>query len=225
MAGGIFPNYPFELNAKCVIFSLIIIGLFFYCPPKMELAMQLMLCFILFVVAYVAMAWYDYEFQCMRLPLKKSGSGYGITGLFKPTAYAASQTDRNAMTDDEVQLDMILIHLLHLIVIAPVVFLVGWRGIESPRWAIIMLIAILSFAMLYHGVRVARHPYYFIGWMHIIAALVIIPLLVIRIKLPAFFYALIFTAFYVAIKHGFSLIQISHNNQNNHHDDDNSTKN
>ena len=182
----------------------------------MELAPQLLISFILFVVAYVAMAWYDYEFQCTKLALKKSASSAGITGKFKPPAYAASQTDRSAMTEEEVQLDKILIHLLHLVIFAPVLFVVGWYGTKSPRWALIMLIASLSFAMLYHGVRVARNPKYIIGWMHIIAGLALIPMLIIQPELPAFYYSLIFTAFYVAIKHGLALIQISHHENYEH---------
>ena len=50
------------------------------------------------------MAWYDYEFQCTKLALKKSASSYGITGKFKPPAYAASQTDRAA--NSSIKLDI-----------------------------------------------------------------------------------------------------------------------
>jgi hypothetical protein len=65
MAGGIFPNYPFELNIKCVIFSAIIIGLFFYCPPDMNIFWKIFISFVLFVIAYVALAWYDYKFDAV----------------------------------------------------------------------------------------------------------------------------------------------------------------
>ena len=38
--------------------------------------------FIIFVISYVAMAWYDYYYDCRPMPLKRGK--YGITGLFKP---------------------------------------------------------------------------------------------------------------------------------------------
>ena len=63
MSGGIYPNYPFELNPKCVIFSIIIIGLFFYQPPNMNIYWKLVTTFVLFVISYVSMAWYDYKFD------------------------------------------------------------------------------------------------------------------------------------------------------------------
>jgi hypothetical protein len=211
MAGGIFTNYPFELNAKCVIFSLIIIALFFFSPPNMNLPIQILISFILFVISYVAMAWYDYQFNCTKLALKKSSSNYGITGKFKPPAHQTGQTDRNSMTPDEILLDQILIHLLHLLIFAPLFMYIGILGNETPRWAIIMLIMSLLFAMLYHGVRLIRNPKYLIGWLHIIAGLVIIPLIVMQPpRLAILYYSLIFTSIYVAIKHGIALIKISH---------------
>ena len=47
---------------------------------------------IVFVVAYVAMAWYDYKFECMKLALKRGSRG-GVTTLLKPDTHTESQSD------------------------------------------------------------------------------------------------------------------------------------
>ena len=85
MAGGLFGK-PFALNEKCIVFSIIIMALFLYKPEiKSNLVMGVVL-FVLFVVSYVAMAWYDYYFDCKVLPLKRGEVG-GITSVFKPDAH------------------------------------------------------------------------------------------------------------------------------------------
>lgn len=209
MAGGIFPNYPFELNAKCVIFSLIIIGIFFYSPPNMSIAWQLMISFILFIVAYVAMAWYDYQFQCTKLALKKSASGLGITGKFKPESHTESQLDRSKMTPEEIRLDYILITLLHLLIIAPLLLYIGLRGNQSTQVSIIMLIMVSAFAIIYHGVRLLR-TYNDISLGHVIMGVIIIAFCIMKTRPDYFYYALVFTSIYTALKHGSNLIKISH---------------
>lgn len=209
MAGGIFANYPFELNAKCVIFSLIIIGIFFYSPPNMSIAWQLMISFILFIVAYVAMAWYDYQFQCTKLALKKSASGLGITGKFKPEAHTESQLDRTKMTPEEIRLDYILITLLHLLIISPLLLYIGIRGNQSTQVSIIVLIMVSAFAIIYHGVRLLR-AYNDISLGHVIMGAVIIGFSIMKTRPDYFYYALIFTSIYTALKHGSNLIKISH---------------
>jgi hypothetical protein len=91
MAGGIFPGYPFVLNPKCVIFSSIIIWLFFYVPPRMTLYWKLFVSFLLFVISYVALAWYDYKFECQTLALKRGTSPYSITQTMKQQNHTESQ--------------------------------------------------------------------------------------------------------------------------------------
>ena len=81
MAGGIFGR-PFQLNVKCIIFSLLIMTIFLYKPNiKSKLIMGTTL-FTIFVIAYVAMAWYDYFYNCNVLPLKRGDKSF--TGLFTP---------------------------------------------------------------------------------------------------------------------------------------------
>lgn len=70
MAGGLFGK-PFALNIKCVIFSLMCMSLFLYSPRFKSRYALWMTLFIIFCVSYVAMAWYDFFFDCRILPFKR----------------------------------------------------------------------------------------------------------------------------------------------------------
>ena len=70
MAGGLFGR-PFVLNEKCIVFSLICMTLFLFKPTFRNQYLLYFTLFIIFVVAYVAMAWYDYYFNCDIVPLKR----------------------------------------------------------------------------------------------------------------------------------------------------------
>ena len=81
MAGGLFDK-PFVINEKCIVFSLICMALFLYKPNFQNSYMLYFALIIIFIIAYVAMAWYDFYFDCKLLPLKKGE--ISLTGLFKP---------------------------------------------------------------------------------------------------------------------------------------------
>lgn len=209
MTGGIFTNYPFELNAKCVIFSIIIIGLFFYEPPVMNIYWKIFSAFILFVISYVGMAWYDYKFDCQKLALKKSASSLGITDKLKPPVHSESQLDKTKLSKEEKDLDWILINIYHLIILAPLLIYVGINKNESNQMTYILLIANFAFALLYHGVRIARR-FNIISLSHIIVSIGGIYLL-IKEKKPNWFYnSLIGIGIYAGLKHGIHLTQIFH---------------
>ena len=59
MSGGIFPNYPFHFNIKCIIFTIIIAGGYWYLPHKNYLVLILLLW-----LPYILLAWYDYSYNC-----------------------------------------------------------------------------------------------------------------------------------------------------------------
>lgn len=209
MSGGIFPNYPFELNAKCVIFSIIIIGLFFYQPPDMNIYWKSFTAFVLFVISYVSMAWYDYKFDCQKLALKKSSSSLGITGKFKPPAHTPSQLDRTKMSTEEKDLDWTLINIYHLLILAPLLLYIGINKDGSNTITNILLIANFAFAILYHGMRIARE-FNVISATHVAVSLGGIYLL-FKDKKPEWFYnSLIGIGIYTGLKHGMYLTQTFH---------------
>ena len=219
MAGGLFKNYPFELNIKCVIFSTIIIALFFYHPPEMNIIWKCFIALLLFVVAYVAMAWYDYKFECTKLALKRGSRG-GVTTLLKPEPHTESQTDPSKDTSDEKKLTMALINIYHLFIITPLLLYIGIKGNDlknknqnqnqtQTSMAIILLIANLAFAILYHIVRVMR-KFNGVSLGHVIGGVIGIVYLLLPQRPQWFYYVLIFIAVYAGLKHGYELMIKSH---------------
>lgn len=211
MAGGLFKNYPFELNIKCVIFSFIIIALFFYVPPEMNIAWKIFISFVLFVIAYVAMAWYDYKFECMKLALKRGSKG-GITTLLKPETHRESQTDRSKDTKKEKQLTMSLINVYHLFILTPLLVYVGINGIQKNKMSttpLVLLIANFAFGILYHIVRVLR-KFNGVSAGHVLGGAIAIIMLLLPTIPQWFFYVIVFIGGYAGIKHGYELMVSSH---------------
>lgn len=85
MSGGIFPGRPFAWNIKCIIFTILIAGGYWFLPPKNVYAL-----FFLLWIPYVAMAWYDYSYDCQDkiLPTLFPYGRY-IFLPFKPAGYKA----------------------------------------------------------------------------------------------------------------------------------------
>ena len=143
MSGGLFPGYPFTLNIKCIIFSLIIMLIYTVQPPTLALAPNMLLYFLIFVVSYVTLAWYDYYYGCSQLPLQR-WSKTGLTQFFKPPVYDKKrQMDKNNKT----------IYALHLLLIVPLLLYVGLgRGKVNERIYDIFLV-LAAFTAVYHGFR------------------------------------------------------------------------
>ena len=80
MAGGLF-GVSFVFNVKCIIFSLICMALFLYNPSSLLKNKYLLYVslFIIFVLAYVAMAWYDYFYDCPLSLLQKAKGVFSFT--------------------------------------------------------------------------------------------------------------------------------------------------
>jgi hypothetical protein len=209
MAGGIFHNYPFVLNPKCVVFSVIIIGLFFYCPPAMDMRWKLLMAFFLFVVSYVAMAWYDYKFECQKLALRRGTSKYSITQQLKPPTHTKSQTDQGKETKDETILNANIIHIYHIFFIAPLLLYIGLKKQIASSYAYLFLIVNLSFAILYHLPRFIRN-YNYISLAHLLMGVTGIYYSLIKTRPELFYTSMPIFSAYVALKHGFKLMAASH---------------
>jgi len=209
MAGGIFPNYPFVLNPKCVVFSALIIALFFYCPPQMIMPWKLLLSFLLFVVAYVAMSWYDYTFECQVLALKRGTSKYGITQKFKPPTHKESQRDPSKETIQEAALEKNIINVYHIFFIAPLLLYIGLKKINADNSAYTFLIVNLLFAMIYHVPRFISN-YNYISFSHILLGIIGIYYSLVKTRPAIFYTSLLIFSSYVALKHGFLLMSSFH---------------
>jgi len=85
MAGGLFPGHPFALNIKCIIFTAILAGGYWYLPHKNLWVLAFLIWF-----PYIALAWYDYSYKCQD-KLKPTLVPFGryIWLPFKPPGYKA----------------------------------------------------------------------------------------------------------------------------------------
>ena len=149
MAGGLF-GLPFVINMKCVIFSLICMALFLYRPVfKSNLSLYATLFFI-FVVAYVAMAWYDFYYDCRIIPLKRGQ--YSITGLFKPSE-KHKKNHRTENKDEELEKHRMknLIYFSHILFITPLIAYVGIYKNKSNPLAFPLLVVLALFTFFYHA--------------------------------------------------------------------------
>jgi len=150
MAGGLF-GQPFVLNVKCIIFALIVMGIFLINPSDIIKNTKLLVAvlFVIFVVAYVAMAWYDYYYDCRILPLRKGK--YGITGLMKPKAHLPSKQYSGKMNCEEVHKHGISIYLLHILLIVPLLGYIAYRHKRASKMSFVLLGALAVFTLAYHG--------------------------------------------------------------------------
>jgi hypothetical protein len=152
MAGGIFKNKPFVINEKCIFFSLICMALFLFKPNfKSNITLYFSL-FVIFVVAYVAMAWYDHYFDCQTLPLKKGSVG-GITAVLKPEAHNNEKQKEHKETNKDKRLKMILIYVSHIIFIVPVLAYIAIYKTKVNQMVYPLLGVMAVFTALYHGIH------------------------------------------------------------------------
>ena len=156
MAGGLFGR-PFVLNEKCIIFSLICMALFLIKPTFKNQYLLYFSLFVIFVVAYVAMAWYDYYFNCDIVPLKRGTRSF--TGLFKPPAHAPEKQEKDKDTKLDNSRRHMLIYAMHILMIAP---LLGYIAIYKNKinpitYPIIGVLAL--FTAGYHGSAIMLHSH------------------------------------------------------------------
>ena len=153
MSGGIFTGYPFTLNIKCIIFSLIIMMIYSICPPTLESKTIIFLIYFgIFVVSYVSLAWYDYYYSCSQLPLFRGK--YSVTGLLKPEMHEPSKQTNHSMTKEERKKNNNTIYWLHLILIVPLIsYIAIMKGNAHSRTFDILLV-LAVFTAIYHGSKI-----------------------------------------------------------------------
>lgn len=140
MAGGIFVDRPFHPNPKCTLFAAIAMGQYWFAPAEKNVFILP----VIFVFAYVGMAFYDFYYNCDEV--MRAGSWLGpntLDSIFKPQGsdYAASSS-----SDQEVE-HMRRVYLFHLLA-TPLLAYVGLRGSVSDQ-------RVLYGVLLWMGVLVA----------------------------------------------------------------------
>lgn len=98
MSGGVYPGRPFAFNVKCIAFTAVVAGGYWFLPPR-----QWWVLAVLLWLPYIAMAWYDYSYECrdkMQPTLVPFGRYLFLP--FKPPGYQAefgrmAQAQKDAM--------------------------------------------------------------------------------------------------------------------------------
>lgn len=158
MAGGLFGR-PFTINIKCVIFSILCMALFLYKPNFSSEVFKYLTLFIIFVVAYVAMAWYDFYFDCRVLPLERGK--YSFTGLFKPPEHVEDSEDNENNDKTRIKKKDLkkvsgmrkayMIYFSHILFIVPLIAYVGIKKGKAHKMTFPILVVLAVFTFFYHG--------------------------------------------------------------------------
>ena len=144
MAGGIFKGQPFVLNIKCIIFSLICMALLMFDPKIIPKGVwTYFTLFLVFVVSYVALAWYDYFYDCELMPLKRGT--VSITGKLKP------DTEEREWSKEEDTLEHKLIYVAHILFICPFLLYFYMKRGKVSSGSYSLLVALTVFTLAYHG--------------------------------------------------------------------------
>lgn len=151
MSGGIFDGYPFTLNIKCIIFSFIIMIIYSFRPPALSIAPQMLVYFLIFVVSYVSLAWYDYYYGCSQLPLQRSTTG--ITHHLKPPVYDKEKQTDHMFSQKELDKNHTTIYALHIFLIVPLLVYMGYKRNKTSIMAFNLLLVLAAFTAVYHGVK------------------------------------------------------------------------
>lgn len=143
-------------NPKCIIFSIIMIALYWVTPEEKNIFLTP----VIFIAAYVAMGWYDHVYDCDRTLL--SGSGYPgaatYDSIFKPQKIRKDRIDpteeENLLPGDE-QRKVYLrnVYLFHVTVMMPLLIYIGVRGKESDPRAFGALLGVSVLGFIYHLFR------------------------------------------------------------------------
>jgi hypothetical protein len=132
---------PFVINIKCIAFSIFIIFIIFMEPPKIKnIYARYFLMYIIFFISYVAMAWYDYFYNCD--PMIRGNKS--LTGIFKPEL-------KNKETKVVIERSKIGTYLFHLFFIMPFLVYVAYNKNKNKDviYQIMMILGVMT--MIYHG--------------------------------------------------------------------------
>lgn len=161
MAGGIFGR-PFVFNEKCIVFALLCMILFLYKPTFNNTYFLYFTLFIIFVVAYVGMAWYDYYFNCDLVALRRGK--HSFTGLFKPPAHVPETQELNTKqkrkenNNDKLDKDKdeekrhYIIYAMHLLFIVPLLLYIAYYKKRASQWIYPIIGVLAVFTAGYHGI-------------------------------------------------------------------------
>jgi len=154
MAGGIFVDQPYHPNPKCLVFSFTIMILYWFSPCEKNS----WLLPVLFVISYVAMAWYDYIYNCDLIMFSGKAPGANtLDAIFKPQRRNDSKTDKKNkpnVSKDQEQEYLKRVYLFHVLAVAPILLYAGYYGQKANPKIFPVVFYTGLIALVYHGFRI-----------------------------------------------------------------------
>lgn len=140
---GIYKKGFFAPNPKCIVFGAAVVGYYWYCSKQAGKTNHYLFPLI-FLVAYILMAWYDYIYNCDRMYSGSYGPMAVADSIFKPQY-------RDNMVDDQQKMYDRNVYLVHAVAIAPLLIYMGMRGIKADPRLFPVLSVLGTGALAYHG--------------------------------------------------------------------------
>lgn len=161
MSGGIFTGRPFVYNPKCIAFSFYSSLLFYAGGGRNPLLIAL-----IFIMAYVLLAWYDWSYECKDFMYSGTGPGINFSPLFKPQYREKDrdQTELNSVKEQKGEQDLVAdqeqaylnkVYFFHAFVVAPLLMYVGYWGAQTNPGVWGFLGGMGGIAFMYHGFRLS----------------------------------------------------------------------
>lgn len=149
---GIFVDSPFHANPKCMIFGFTLMMMYWFLPYKNQYLLPL-----IFILAYISMAWYDYIFDCNRKLY--SGTSIGVNTFdtwAKPQnrRYDVHHPDDASFVTDQELAYRRNIYLFHALGVAPFLIYIGYNGNNNDPRIFTALMTIGFVALIYHSFRI-----------------------------------------------------------------------
>jgi hypothetical protein len=153
MAGGIFVDQPYHPNPKCLLFSALIMALYWFSPAQKNGYLMP----VIFVLSYVGMAWYDYRYNCDTQMYSGTAPGPNtLDSIFKPQLRNEEKTKKNLSSNQEKEY-LKRVYLFHVIAVAPILLYVGIKGKNTNPKVYPVVLAVGLMALVYHGFRI-KYP-------------------------------------------------------------------
>ena len=119
MGGGLFGT-PLYLNVKCLVFSALVIVVY-YLPHPSTTAHNIVMAFLLGTSCYIALAWYDVLYDCND-QLKPTLLGW-LSKPFKPAKYGEQYNELPLKYQKVVRgFDIAVLILLAITFVYPFIF-------------------------------------------------------------------------------------------------------
>jgi len=158
MAGGIYVNRPFSPNIRCLIFAFTMIGLYWLTARFSSKKPNYWLFPLIFIIAYIAMAWYDVGYNCSdRLYSGDTGVASVFDSIFKDQL-RDRQDNKDSVLDQE-KIYQRNVYLFHILMIVPILLYVGIQGVRGKLsgkdWYVVLIVLAVG-ALVYHGYRLFK---------------------------------------------------------------------